>query len=293
MRFGVVILPEHPWSAGHAIWRQAEDLGFDHAWTYDHLAWRGLRDSTWFGTIPTLTAAALATERMRIGTLVASPNFRHPVPFARDLVALDDVSAGRLTAGIGAGGTGWDATMLGQPALSAAERADRFEEFVDLLDRLLRQPPVEHRGRWFEAVDVPMAPGCVQEPRVPFAVAATGRRGMDLAARLGQAWVTTGERSDDDALDAAAGAEVVARQMERLDAACAAHGREPSTLDRLVLLGFQLDAGLGSVEQFRDLAGTYAAAGVTDLVVHRPRPGPPFAGDIDRWAEVVGAVTGA
>lgn len=293
MRFGVVILPEHPWSVGRAIWRQAEDLGFDHAWTYDHLAWRDLRDSTWFGTMPTLTAAALATERMRIGTLVASPNFRHPVPFARDLVALDDVSAGRLTVGIGAGGTGWDATMLGQPSLSAAERADRFEEFVDLLDRLLRDPPVDHRGEWFDAVDVPMAPGCVQVPRVPLAIAATGRRGMELAARCGQVWVTNGERTYDQVLDARDGAPIVAAQAARLDAACAATGRDPSTIDRLVLLGFQLDAGLGSVEQFRDLVGHYASAGVTDLVVHRPRPASPFAGDLDRFAEVIVAVTGA
>ena len=44
-----------------------------------------------------LTAAALATTTMRIGTLVASPNFRHPVPFAKELVTLDDISGRRLT----------------------------------------------------------------------------------------------------------------------------------------------------------------------------------------------------
>ena len=94
-------------------WRRAEELGFDHAWTYDHLAWRSLRDGPWFGAIPTLTAAAMVTDRIRLGTLVASPNFRHPVPFAKELMTLDDISGGRLAAGIGAGGTGWDAAMLG------------------------------------------------------------------------------------------------------------------------------------------------------------------------------------
>src|ERR1700710_2211504 len=114
MRFGVVILPEYPWREARDIWSRAEAMGFDHAWTYDHLAWRSLRDAPWFGAIPTLTAAAGATEHIRLGPLVASPNFRHPVPFAKELITLDDISDGRLTLGIGSGGEGWDATGLGE-----------------------------------------------------------------------------------------------------------------------------------------------------------------------------------
>src|SRR5450631_481901 len=140
MRLGVVILPEHPWREAREIWRRAEELGFDHAWTYDHLAWRSLRDDPWFGAIPTLTAAATVTERIRLGPLVASPNFRHPVSFAKELISLDAISEGRLTLGIGSGGPGWDATVLGAPAWSPRERADRFAEFVELTDRLLRAP---------------------------------------------------------------------------------------------------------------------------------------------------------
>ena len=109
----MVILPERSWAEARPRWEQAEALGFDHAWTYDHLTWRSFRDQPWFGALPTLTAAALVTERIRLGPLVASPNFRHPVPFAKELVTLDDISGGRLTLGIGAGGTGWDATVLG------------------------------------------------------------------------------------------------------------------------------------------------------------------------------------
>jgi hypothetical protein len=103
MRVGVVILPELRAAALRTIWRRAEQLGFAHGWTYDHLAWRSLRDAPWFAAVPTLAAAALATRRLRLGILVASPNFRHPVPFARELIALDDLSGGRFTLGIGAG----------------------------------------------------------------------------------------------------------------------------------------------------------------------------------------------
>src|SRR5207244_4600433 len=106
MRIGVLILPELPWSTAQSLWRRAEELGFDHAWTYDHLAWRSLRDEPWFGAVPTLTAAATATTRIRIGPLVASANFRHPVSFAKELLTLDDISGGRLTVGLGAGGEG-------------------------------------------------------------------------------------------------------------------------------------------------------------------------------------------
>lgn len=293
MRLGVVILPEHPWDEGQRLWARAEELGFDHAWTYDHLAWRSLRDSTWFGTMPTLAAAALATERIRLGTLVASPNVREPVGLARDVITLDDMSGGRTTLGIGAGGAGWDATMLGQAELSPAERADRLDEFVELTDLLLREPPVDFEGWHYTAIDVPMAPGCVQEPRVPFAIAATGRRGLRLAARYGETWVTNGAGSSERSLAPSDGAAVVAEQTTRLEAACTHEGRDPSTIDRLVLLGFQLRSEVESPERFRDLIGHYEEVGVTDLVVHWPRADGIFAGDREAFERTIAEVTGA
>ena len=162
-----------------------EELGFDHAWTYDHLAWRSLRDSPWFGAVPFLTAGALSTERIRLGTLVASPNFRHPVPFARELVTLDDVSGGRFTLGIGAG-----RVRLGRrhPRTGPVvpERARRAVRRVPRPARPVAAPtrdvvPGEVLCRRSRPAPIP---GCVQEPRLPFAVAATGRRGMALAATL-------------------------------------------------------------------------------------------------------------
>jgi alkanesulfonate monooxygenase SsuD/methylene tetrahydromethanopterin reductase-like flavin-dependent oxidoreductase (luciferase family) len=282
-----VILPELPWSKARSLWHRAEELGFDHAWTYDHLAWRSLRDSAWFGAIPTLTAAAIVTERIRLGTLVASPTFRHPVPFAKDLVTLDDVSGGRLTVGIGAGSRGWDATMLGGPAWSPRERADRFAEFVELTDRLLRKPATSYRGRFYSASEARTYPGCVQQPRIPFAIAATGPRGMRLAAQYAQTWVTTGDRNRTGPLGPVEGVEVVAGQMNRLDQVCLDTGRDPASLQRLVLAGLLLDDGLASTTAFQDTAGRYAEAGVTDFVVHWPRPTEPYAADLTTFERIV------
>ena len=77
--------------------------------------------------------------------------------------------------------------------------------------------------------------------------------------------------------------------MDRLDAACAEVGRDPATLDRLVLTGPALQPGTGSVDEFQDALGRYGAVGVTDLVVHRPRPADPYRGDVERFERVVQA----
>src|SRR3954451_1683812 len=133
---GIVVLPQDRWEVGRQKWLLAEEWGFDHAWTYDHLAWRTLVDQPWFATVPLLAAAAAVTDRIQLGTFVASPNFRHPVPFGKDVLGLDDVSGGRFLLGLGAGGEGFDAGVLG-PAPTRGERTRRFVEFVDVLDRLL------------------------------------------------------------------------------------------------------------------------------------------------------------
>jgi alkanesulfonate monooxygenase SsuD/methylene tetrahydromethanopterin reductase-like flavin-dependent oxidoreductase (luciferase family) len=280
VQLGVLILPEHRWTDAAPMWRHAQDLGFDHAWTYDHIAWRSLRESPWFAAIPTLTAAALATSTIRLGTLVASPNFRHPVSFARELIALDDISAGRITVGMGSGGEGWDATILGQQAWSPGERADRFDEFMDLLDQVLVGPMTTATGRYYSADGAPNHPGCVQRPRVPFAIAATGPRGIRLAVEHAAIWVTNGARTHEGPpLPADQGAEVVREQMQRVDDACQAVGRDPASLRRLVLTGSRLDAGMESRASFHDTKAAYEEIGITDLVVHWPRPSEPYAGD--------------
>src|SRR5206468_3125290 len=98
-------------------------------------------------------------------------------------------------------------------------------------------------------------PGCVQQPRVPFAIAATGPRAIQLAARYAEQWVTTGGHGASGPVDAAAGARIVAGQITMLEDACQLIGRDPVELDRLVLLGEGLDAGLMSETAFADVVG--------------------------------------
>jgi alkanesulfonate monooxygenase SsuD/methylene tetrahydromethanopterin reductase-like flavin-dependent oxidoreductase (luciferase family) len=292
LRLSTVILPVHRWSQeGRRTWQRAEELGFHAAYTYDHLSWRSFRDHTWFGAVPTLAAAAAVTDRIRLGTLVTSPNFRHPVTLAKELITLDDVSGGRITLGIGSGGTGFDATALGTDAWSPRERADRFAEFTRLLDRLLSEGGsggVSYQGDFYSAHEVRNIPGCVQRPRLPFAVAATGRRGMRLAARHGQAWVTTG----DPVMSGGSPAEFLtglARQAELLEGVCDEAGREPAGLGRILLDSSQTPSGiapLASVDAFVDYAGSVAALGFTELVLHWPVPDSVFAADVEIFERV-------
>jgi alkanesulfonate monooxygenase SsuD/methylene tetrahydromethanopterin reductase-like flavin-dependent oxidoreductase (luciferase family) len=275
MRVGVVILADVPWAVARRRWRLAEEFGFAHAWTYDHLGWRDLVDGPWFDAVPTLTAAAGITSRIRLGTLVASPNFRHPVHLAREITALDDISGGRFVLGVGAGAGEFDADVLGRPRLSPRARADRFTEFVELLDRLLREQRVSWRGEHYAAVDARSTPGCVQSPRVPFVVAANGPRAMRLAARFGDGWVTTGVRD----VDQAGWWRAVGESVRRFDDTVAAAGRDPATVDRYLSLDAAPVFSLSSVAAFTDAVGRAGELGFTDVLTHWPRPSGWYAGD--------------
>jgi alkanesulfonate monooxygenase SsuD/methylene tetrahydromethanopterin reductase-like flavin-dependent oxidoreductase (luciferase family) len=290
MRLSTLILPIYRWNEGRQVWRRAEELGFHAAYTYDHLSWREpFRDGTWFGAVPTLAAASAATTRMRLGTMVTSPNFRHPVTLAKELMTLDDVSDGRMTLGIGAGGAGYDASALldgAEQPWTARERADRFAEFVPLLDRLLTNDVVTEKGRFYRAHEVRNVPGCVQRPRVPFAVAATGPRGMRLAARYGQAWVTTGDPKLSATATPPQSLRAIRDQVERLGEACAEVGRDAGELERIMLTAFTPDKPLESFEAFVDFSGRHAEAGIDELVLHWPVPSTRFAADRDVFERV-------
>jgi len=275
MRVGIVILADERWRDGRERWRRAEEYGFHHAWTYDHIGWRDLVDGPWFDAVPTLTAAALSTSRIRLGTLVASPNFRHPVHFAREVTALDDISEGRVLLGIGAGGRDYDANVLGGPKLSPRAWADRFAEFVELLDAILTGDRTTYTGEHYRAVDARSTPGSVQRPRVPFVVAASGRRSLALAARFGQGWVTNG--AGGEGLDG--WWRSVADLSARFTDALAAAGRDPSSVDRYLSVDAAPVFSLSSVEYFRDAAGRAAELGFTDLITHWPRRESWYAGD--------------
>jgi len=287
MRFGIVILPQEPWATARHRWAAAETLGFDHAWIYDHLSWRSLADEPWGATIPTLVAAATVTSRIGLGTFVSSPNFRHPVPFAKEIATLDDIAGGRVLLGIGSGGTGFDATVLGQPALTPANRHERFAEFVKQLDELLRfEAPgsggITRHGTWYTSAAARMVGSPAQHPRVPFVIAANGPKGLGVVVRLADGWVTTGP----EGVTGAEWWEAVAALVRRLDDTALAAGRDPATIRRYLSLDSGGVYSLQSVASFEEAVGRAGELGFTDVISHWPRRQGVYAGSESVLEEV-------
>ena len=259
-----------------ATWRRAEELGFEGAWVYDHLAWYG--HTPWDDAYASLAAAAATTTRIRLGTLVTTPNFRTPIPTASAVRTIDRISGGRLTLGIGAGGNTHpsDGDVLDRD-WTPRERADRFEEWVTELDLLLTGESVSFSGEHWSARAVTIAPGMVQQ-RPPFWIAGNGPRGMRLAVRHGQGWIAN-PRPGSPYSD-------VREHLARLDEACAETGRDPATLPRLLLTGFSDEQWLASPAAYDDLAGRYAELGITDVAIHWPRPGTRWDADQAVFEEI-------
>ncbi len=272
MRVGVMILPDRHWAEAGKDWRAAEELGFDSAWTYDHMSWGPLVDRPWFSPYPVLTAAACSTQRIQLGTLVTSPNFRHPVTTVKDAISVDDISQGRFVLGIGAGSTtAGDDRVIDPTPLSLRDRTERFAEFVELTDRMLREPAVTHEGRFFSAFESRNVASCNRRSPLPVAVAATGPRGLALAARHGSAWVTFGAPVHSKKCTPEETLKMVRSQLGGLHQACERAGRDPVEMKKIFVVT-DLPQESRSPSTFVEYARSYASIGITDLVIHWPRP---------------------
>jgi alkanesulfonate monooxygenase SsuD/methylene tetrahydromethanopterin reductase-like flavin-dependent oxidoreductase (luciferase family) len=293
VRVGLVILPSDRWRDGRRQWEWADTVGFTTAWTYDHIRWGGMPDGPWHAAIPVLAAAAGVTRRIRIGTLVATPNFRHPVTLAREALSLDDLSEGRLALGVGPGAEGPDAAALGQVPWSVTERMDRFGEFLQTLHPILNGAATTRTtisGRHYSSVETPSTPGAVQVP-FPLTIAAGGARGLALAALYGEQWVTigptgSGPRTEETILAA------VRRQCALLASACTQQGRDPATV-RKVLLWTPIETVITSVDQFDELAAPYEELGFDQLVLHHPQQTGPYRGSLAAFEQIAAKRSGS
>jgi probable F420-dependent oxidoreductase len=154
--------------------RQAEDAGFDVFQVGDHV---GAESSA----LVSLAAAAVATEQIRLGTLVLNNDLHHPVPLAQELATIDHLSDGRLEVGIGAGHSFTEYAAMGVPFDPPAVRKERLGEAVEILRALWDGGPVTFRGSHYR-IDraVTLAP---RQEHVPLLVGVNGRSALSHAAR--------------------------------------------------------------------------------------------------------------
>lgn len=157
----------------------ADRLGFDGVWLAEH----HFTDDGWSPSPLTLAAAAaMRTERARIGTFVLLLPQHDPLRVAEAATAVDILSGGRLTLGVGIGYRKNEETVVG---LSPATRGDRMEEGLEVLLRCLQDERVDFQGRYYQLDGVEMTPRPVQRPRPSVLSAGLGQRSLERSVRLG------------------------------------------------------------------------------------------------------------
>lgn len=248
----------------------AEALGFDHAWLVDHLVdTDGPPHHPIHEAWTLLAAIAVATSRIRLGTLVTSITFHHPAVLLKQAVTVDHLSGGRLTLGVGSGWHEGEHQRYGIELAPPRERVDRFEEALEVISLLQAGPPgglVSYEGRYFRLDGAPLEPRPVQSPRIPLLVAAHRPRMLRLAARYADQWDTFASIAG-TATDGVT--QPIEARVTALDDACRAIGRDPATLRRST---WATADALDSVQSYRSFAERHHALGFTDLVTVLPPP---------------------
>jgi alkanesulfonate monooxygenase SsuD/methylene tetrahydromethanopterin reductase-like flavin-dependent oxidoreductase (luciferase family) len=173
------------WPELRAIALAADRGGFDSIWVGDHMLYRGdgrPERGPW-DVWTTLAALAASTERVRLGPLVASLAFHPPGLVARMAAAIDEVSQGRFTLGVGAG---WNETEFRAFGIPYGHRVARFEEAFEIVRRLVAGERVTLAGRFHQVEDAVLLPPPVRP--VPLMVGTTGPRLFAAAAPHVAAW---------------------------------------------------------------------------------------------------------
>src|SRR3989441_12433683 len=176
-RFGVVAAQARSGNEWAEKARRIESMGYATLLMPD-----GLQYS--LAPLPALTAAAMATRTLRVGTYVIANDYRNPVMLAKEAATVDVLSGGRLELGIGAGrpAAAEDNRMLGIAFDSGAVRVARLAESLTLLKALLTGQTVTATGPHYAAANAQISPRPVQQ-RPPILVAARKRQLIELAAR--------------------------------------------------------------------------------------------------------------
>jgi probable F420-dependent oxidoreductase len=157
--------------------RRLEGSGFDVLLVPDHLV--GPR----FAPVAAMTAAACATARLRVGTLVFANDFRHPAVLAKETATVDVLSEGRLEVGLGTGWMAADYSAAGLALDPPAVRVDRLAEAITVLKGLWLDGSFGFEGEHYQISGLDQHPKPVQRPHPPILLGGGGPRMLSLAAR--------------------------------------------------------------------------------------------------------------
>lgn len=175
-RFGVHTSDAQTGKQWAAAARRYETLGFSTLMLRDHFDQQ-------LAPIVAMTAAACATETLRVGCLVFANDYRHPLVLAKELATLDRLSGGRVEVGLGAGWMASDYEQGGLAFDAPRDRVSRLEEAVTVIKAFFAGESVKFSGDHYTIAGHEMYPAPVQQPRPPILLVAGGPRMTRFAAR--------------------------------------------------------------------------------------------------------------
>jgi alkanesulfonate monooxygenase SsuD/methylene tetrahydromethanopterin reductase-like flavin-dependent oxidoreductase (luciferase family) len=226
------------WPEYIAMAKAAEDVGFDTIWLGDHLLYRYADGSTrgpW-EVWTSLAAIAQATSTIKLGPLVAATAFHAPAMLAKMAATVDEISAGRLILGLGAG---WNDVEFAAFGFPFDHRISRFEEAFTIIRTLLRDGAIDFDGRFFQARDCELKPA----PRPggpPLMVGSIGPRMLEITLPYVEQWNVWYRQSRNSV-------EGLRPILGQVDEVCAAVGRDPATLEKTSAVLVRMAGGAGRV----------------------------------------------
>jgi len=205
-----------------------EDLGFAGLYRSDHFTNATPPDKESLELWVSLTWLASHTKRIEFGPLVSPVSFRHPALTARTAAAVDDLSGGRLTLGLGAGWQEREHNLFGFELLDVVSSYYRFEEGLEVITRLLKSDdPVTFKGKYFQLREATLLPRPARPGGARILIGGNGeKRTMSLVAKYADEWNAVFLPPSD-----------FARLSARLDELLCGTGRDPQTVKRSMMAG--------------------------------------------------------
>ena len=254
LRFGLKLSGQDTTiEALRAVWRVADESGFDHVWDFDHLAsiGDGGPDRPIYEGWTLQAAMAEATGRVRIGCLVTGNTYRNPALLAKEAVTVDHLSGGRLEFGIGAAWAEVEHQMFGFDGLD--HRVGWLSESLQIIKSLWTEERTNFDGRYYRFKDAIANPKPIQKPYPPIWIGASGATTLRLVARHADVWNIAGGDPDR-----------VKELTQMLEDACGAVGRDPAEIRRSLQFGWDGKERRELIE----LSARYLELGVTEQVVY-------------------------
>jgi F420-dependent oxidoreductase-like protein len=166
-----------------------EKLGYHSIWVTDHFWNRGVPEAEVLECTSAMSALGVATEKLRIGSLVLCNSFRNPGLLAKVLATADNLSNGRVEIGLGAGWMEEEYRAYGYEFPSTATRLRQLDEGIQIIKLLMAEKRATFEGRYYRLTDAYCNPKPVQKPYPPITIGGGGEKLMlRIVARHADRW---------------------------------------------------------------------------------------------------------